>query len=474
MTTCIFAAQNPPMALLKSISGIRGTIGGTTGENLTPLDIVKFTAAFAQIMKADVPTPKIVVGRDGRISGEMVQQLVMQTLVGLGIEVIDLGLSTTPTVELAVPAEGAMGGIIITASHNPKEWNALKLLNEKGEFIDAAVGAQVLSLAATESFTFSSVHQLGRITPKDYLSFHVEAILRYPLVDPALIAKRKLKVVVDAINSTGAIYVPAVLRALGVENIVVLNQEITGDFAHNPEPLPAHLRGLSEAVLQHKADVGIAVDPDVDRLCFVNEDGSLFGEEYTLVAVADYVLSKRKGNTVSNMSSTKALREITIQRGGSYAPAAVGEVNVVQKMKDTHAVIGGEGNGGIIVPDFHYGRDALIGIALFLTHFAAQEKSLSGFRNNYPNYFISKNKIELSPAFNLTTLFTALAEKYKKQPQNREDGLRIEFEQDWVHLRASNTEPIIRIYAESDLEKKADNIAQRLLSDITEISQSLS
>jgi phosphomannomutase len=458
------------MSLLKSISGIRGTIGGSVGENLTPVDIVKFTAAFATIITEGVISPRVVVGRDGRISGEMVQQLVMQTLVSLGIEVIDLGLSTTPTVEIAVPAEKAAGGIIITASHNPREWNALKLLNEKGEFIDAAVGARVLALADLQSFNFSSVEKLGKIISKNYLEQHVEAVLNYPLVKKEIISKKKLKVVVDAINSTGATYVPALLRALGVEEITVINETVNGQFAHNPEPLPEHLRQLCEEVVRQGADLGIAVDPDVDRLCFVNEDGTLFGEEFTLVAVADYILTERKGNTVSNMSSTKALRELTLKRGGVYTPAAVGEVNVVKKMKETLAVIGGEGNGGIIVPDFHYGRDALIGIALFLSHFARQDKSMSGFRKNYPNYFISKNKIELPADVNLNMLFDTIEKKYKKQPINREDGLRIEFDQDWVHLRASNTEPIIRVYAESDLAAKANNIAQQLLRDVVELS----
>lgn len=460
------------MSLIKSISGIRGTIGGEVGVNLTPLDIVKFTASFASVISKGKSNSRIVVGRDGRISGPMVQQLVMQTLAGLGVEVIDLGLSTTPTVEIAVPAEKADGGIIITASHNPREWNALKLLNADGEFIDAETGRAVLQLAEEQSFQFAPVEKLGSILSKDYLDFHIDAVLNYPLVDANLVASRKLKIVVDAINSTGATYVPALLKKLGVQDVIVINDTVDGQFAHNPEPLPEHLRGLCEEVVRQGADLGIAVDPDVDRLCFVNEDGTLFGEEYTLVAVADYVLSKRKGNTVSNMSSTKSLREVTISRGGTYAPAAVGEVNVVKKMKETHAVIGGEGNGGIIVPDFHYGRDALIGIALFLSHFAAQDKSISGFRKNYPNYFISKNKIELPEGMNLPALLDQLSKKYKKQPQNREDGLRIEFDQDWVHLRASNTEPIVRIYAESDLETKASNIAQQLLRDIRENSLS--
>ena len=459
------------MALIKSISGIRGTIGGKPGENLTPLDVVKFTAAFGTIIAKGKTNPRIVVGRDGRISGEMVQQLVNQTLVGLGIEVIDLGLSTTPTTEIAVTAEKADGGIILTASHNPKEWNALKLLNEKGEFIDAATGAQVLALAQSEELQFASIDKLGKIITAEYLEFHINAVKQYPLVNTGLIATRKFKVVVDAINSTGAIYVPSMLKALGVEEVIVLNAEVNGRFAHNPEPLPEHLRELCTEVVRHHADLGIAVDPDVDRLCFVNEDGTLFGEEYTLVAIADYVLSKRPGNTVSNMSSTKSLKEVTLQRGGVYTPSAVGEVNVVAKMKETNAVIGGEGNGGIIVPDFHYGRDALIGIGLFLTHLAEQQKTMSMLRRNYPDYFISKNKIELDPSVDVKVVFEKISEKYSKHPVNKEDGLKIEFDNDWVHLRTSNTEPIIRIYAESDLEAKASNIAQQLIRDIREFSQ---
>jgi phosphomannomutase len=458
------------MALIKSISGIRGTVGGKTGDNLTPLDIVKFTAAYGTIIANGKTDARIVVGRDGRISGEMVQQLVNQTLVGLGIQVIDLGLSTTPTIELAVTAEKAEGGIILTASHNPKEWNALKLLNEKGEFIDAATGAAVLALAQSEELNFATVDKLGKVITADYLDFHIRAVKEYPLVDVALIQQMKLKVVVDAINSTGATYVPALLKALGVEEVIVINGEVNGKFAHNPEPLPEHLRELCAEVVRHRAHLGISVDPDVDRLCFVNEDGTLFGEEYTLVAVADYVLSKRPGNTVSNMSSTKSLKEITLAKGGVYTPSAVGEVNVVAKMKETNAVIGGEGNGGIIVPDFHYGRDALIGIGLFLTHLAEQQKKMSALRRNYPDYFISKNKIELDPAVEVKAVFEKISAKYSKHPINTEDGLKIEFEQDWVHLRTSNTEPIIRIYAESDLEAKAANIAQQLMRDIKEFS----
>lgn len=459
------------MALIKSISGIRGTIGGKPGDNLTPVDIVKFAAAYGSIMAEGKERTKIVIGRDGRISGAMVQELVVNTLTGLGIDVVDLGLSTTPTVEVAVKMANADGGIILTASHNPKEWNALKLLNEDGEFISAETGARVLELAAKEEFVFASVDKLGTVMADDsYGQLHIDAILQYPLVNKAAIANQNFKVVVDAINSTGAIYVPALLKALGVNDVIVLNGEVNGKFAHNPEPLPEHLSQLCNEVVKQQADLGIAVDPDVDRLCFVNEDGTLFGEEYTLVAVADYVLSKRKGNTVSNMSSTKALKEVTIKHGGSYSPSAVGEVNVVKKMKETNAVIGGEGNGGIIVPDFHYGRDALIGIALFLSHLADQKKGIKSLRGTYPDYFISKNKIELQNGVDVQGIFEKIKVKYKNQPINNEDGLKIEFENDWVHLRTSNTEPIIRIYAESDFETKANNIAGQLMRDIREFS----
>lgn len=460
------------MALIKSISGIRGTIGGKPGDNLTPVDIVKFAAAFGTIIAKDKPATKIVIGRDGRISGGMVQELVVNTLTGLGIDVVDLELSTTPTVEVAVKMEKADGGIILTASHNPKEWNALKLLNEEGEFISAETGAKVLELAANEEFHFASVDKLGTVTKNEtYLQKHIDAILKYPLVNAKAIARQHFKVVVDAINSTGAIYVPALLKALGVTEVIVLNGEVNGKFAHNPEPLAEHLSQLCNEVVQQKAHLGIAVDPDVDRLCFVNEDGTLFGEEYTLVAVADYVLSKRKGNTVSNMSSTKALKEVTLKHGGEYFPSAVGEVNVVKKMKEVNAVIGGEGNGGIIVPDFHYGRDALIGIGLFLSHLADQKKGIKSLRSQYPDYFISKNKIELNNGINVKAIFEKIKKKYKKNPINTEDGLKIEFENDWVHLRTSNTEPIIRIYAESDFETKANNIAMQLMRDIKEFSQ---
>ncbi len=459
------------MALIKSISGIRGTIGGKPGENLTPVDIVKFSAAFGTIISSGKKKRKIVIGRDGRISGSMVQNLVVNTLIGLGIDVIDLGLSTTPTVEVAVKMENADGGIILTASHNPKEWNALKLLNSEGEFISAETGAEVLELAENENFSFVPVDKLGKITFDDsYLQKHIDAVLAYPLVDAKAIAKQNYKVVVDAVNSTGATFVPALLEALGVKNVIVLNEEVNGHFAHNPEPLPEHLTQLSNEVVKQKADFGIAVDPDVDRLCFVNEDGSMFGEEYTLVAIADYVLSKKVGDTVSNMSSTKALKEITLKHGGSYFPSAVGEVNVVKKMKEVGAVIGGEGNGGIIVPDFHYGRDALIGIGLFLSHLAGHSNGMKSFRNRYPDYFISKNKIELNNGIDVKAIFEKIKDKYKKSPINTEDGLKIEIDNDWVHLRTSNTEPIIRIYAESDFETKANNIAMQLMRDIKEFS----
>lgn len=459
------------MALIKSISGIRGTIGGKPGDNLTPIDIVKFAAAYGSIISKDKTSSKIVIGRDGRISGAMVQHLVVNTLIALGINVVDLGLSTTPTVEVAVQMENADGGIILTASHNPKEWNALKLLNSQGEFISAETGAKVLDLAAKEDFSFTTVDKLGTITvDNSYLQKHIEAVLKYPLVNAKAIAKQNFKIVVDAVNSTGATFVPALLKALGVNDIIILNGEVNGRFAHNPEPLPEHLSELSNEVVKQKADLGIAVDPDVDRLCFVCEDGSMFGEEYTLVAVADYILSKKKGNTVSNMSSTKALKEITIKHGGEYFPSAVGEVNVVKKMKEVNAVIGGEGNGGIIVPDFHYGRDALIGIGLFLSHLAGHKKGIKSFRNTFPDYFISKNKIELINGIDVKAIFEKIKKKYKKNPLNTEDGLKIEFDNDWVHLRTSNTEHIIRIYAESDFETTANNIAMQIMRDIKEFN----
>jgi len=458
------------MALIKSISGIRGTIGGKVGEGLSPLDIVKYTAAYGTwLLQQNHSTKKVIVGRDGRISGTMVQNIVVSTLNALGLDVVDVGLSTTPTVEMAVGFENAAGGIILTASHNPKEWNALKLLNHRGEFINAADGQKVLDIAEANDFNFTTVDKLGIHTINTTaLNQHIDAIINYPLVDVAAIANKKFKIVIDAINSTGAFAVPQLLNALGVENIIVLNGEVNGQFAHNPEPLPQHLGSLCQEVERQKADLGIAVDPDVDRLCFVTEDGLVFGEEYTLVAVADYVLKHKKGNTVSNMSSTRALKDVTIKNGGIYTPSAVGEVNVVNKMKETNAVIGGEGNGGIIVPDLHYGRDALIGIALFLTHLAKENKTARQLRNTYPDYFISKNKIDLTEGFNIEKIFNHVKSKYKNNPINTEDGLKIEFENDWVHLRTSNTEPIIRIYSESNFSTTADNIAKRMMQDISE------
>jgi phosphomannomutase len=458
------------VALIKSISGIRGTIGGKPNENLTPLDIVKFAAAFGTWIKDSVShSKKIIVGRDGRISGEMVRNLVVSTLTGLGLDVHDLGLSTTPTVEMAVTGERAAGGIIITASHNAKDWNALKLLNSAGEFISAETGAVILEKAARDAFSFAPVDKLGSYTvDNSYLNKHIQAVLDYPLIDLPAVRSKHFKVVVDTINSTGSLFIPPLLRAMGVENIRILNEEVNGRFDHNPEPLPENLAGLSAEVKKSGADLGIAVDPDVDRLCFVCEDGTMFGEEFTLVAVADYVLSQRPGNTVSNMSSTKALKEITLKHGGQYFPSAVGEVNVVNKMKEVHAVIGGEGNGGIIVPDLHYGRDALIGIGLFLSALARHKNGMRSFRSKYPDYFISKNKIELGSGVDVHKLFEQIKTKYKNHPANTEDGLKIEFDEDWVHLRTSNTEPIIRIYAESNFETTANNIARRLMKDIRE------
>ena len=413
----------------------------------------------------------IVIGRDGRVSGEMVSALVVNTLLGLGLDVLDLGLSTTPTVELAVPGEKAAGGIILTASHNPKEWNALKLLNSSGEFISAEEGQAVLEKAQKEDFVFAPVERLGTYTQTDaWLQKHIDAVINYPLVDVAAIRQKKFRIVADTINSTGALFLPPLLKALGVAEVLLINEEINGKFAHNPEPLPENLVGLSAQVVKSRADMGIATDPDVDRLCFVNEDGSMFGEEYTLVAVADYVLSQRPGNTVSNMSSTKALKEITLHRGGEYFPSAVGEVNVVNTMKAVNAVIGGEGNGGIIVPDLHYGRDALIGIGLFLSALAQSRGGMKSFRAKYPDYFISKNKIELRTGIDVPAVLEKIRKKYKNHPVNTDDGLKIEFDSDWVHLRSSNTEPIIRIYAESSFETTANNIALRLMQDIKEFS----
>jgi len=460
------------VALIKSISGIRGTIGGAPNDNLTPLDIVKFTAAFGTLIKKERGTTKIVIGRDARPSGEMVNALVTSTLQALGIDVVDLGLSTTPTVEIAVPLEKAAGGIILTASHNPVQWNALKLLNEKGEFISGKDGEEVLEIAKREDFTFAPVTKLGTYAKDDtYLQKHIDSILELPLVDVAAVKNRGFRVVVDAVNSTGGIAVPMLLKALGVTTKEIYC-EPTGHFPHNPEPLPEHLMDICREVKKGKYDLGIVVDPDVDRLALVSEDGSPFGEEYTLVAVADYVLNnskKKKGNTVSNLSSTRALRDVTEKAGGEYFAAAVGEVNVVSLMKDCDAIIGGEGNGGVIYPELHYGRDALVGIALFLTHVAKSGLPVSRLRATYPNYFISKNKIELTPSIDVDKVLEEIKKKYKKQPINAIDGVKIEFDYEWVHLRKSNTEPIIRIYAESDLEVKADNLAKKIIADIKEI-----
>jgi phosphomannomutase len=457
------------VALIKSISGIRGTIGGKPGDTLSPLDVVKFTSAFGSWLIEKTGQKKVVIGRDGRISGAMVSSLVSNTLIALGIDVVDLGLSTTPTVELAVTREKAAGGIIITASHNPREWNALKLLNADGEFISGEDGADVLARAEVALFNYAAVEKLGKYREDDsYLQKHIEAILNLDLVDVSAIKKKKLKIVVDAVNSTGAIFIPELLKALGVKDVIVLNGEVNGKFAHNPEPLPQNLSQLSMEVNKSGAHLGIAVDPDVDRLVLVCEDGSMFGEEYTLVAVADYVLSKRNGNTVSNMSSSRALKDVTLKHGGEYFPSAVGEVNVVKKMKEVNAVIGGEGNGGIILPDLHFGRDALVGVALFLTHLCTSEKSAKQLRGSYPDYFIIKNKMELQQGLDLNSIFDKIRKKYKSQPVNTEDGLRIEFDNDWVHLRSSNTEPIIRIIAESSFETTANNIAMRLMHDIKE------
>ncbi|MCC7302765.1 MAG: phosphoglucosamine mutase [Bacteroidia bacterium] len=462
------------MTLIKSISGIRGTIGGKAGEGLSPVDIVRFAAAYGSWLKKNTKAKKIrvVLGRDARISGPMVSALVVHTLSGMGIDVIDLGLSTTPTVELAVPAEKAEGGIIITASHNPRQWNALKLLNKSGEFISEKEGNDLLKIAEKGDFDFAELQSLGKISnDSEWIDKHIGMITSLKLVDIKAIKEKKFRIVVDAVNSTGGIAVPRLLKALGVEDVLVLFGEPTGDFAHNPEPLPENLRDISKAVVKNKAHLGIVVDPDVDRLALVCEDGEMFGEEYTLVAVADYVLtnSKKAGNTVSNLSSTRALRDVTEKHGGSYSASAVGEVNVVEMMKATNAVIGGEGNGGIIYPELHYGRDALVGIALFLSQLARFGKSISMLRATFPDYHISKNKIELTSDIDVGELVEGVKEKYKKQPINTADGVKIEFDKEWVHLRRSNTEPIIRIYSESASETTADNLARKIMSDIREL-----
>ena len=460
------------MTLIKSISGIRGTIGGFQGENLTPIDAVKYAAAYGSWVKQqrDKDNYKVIVGRDARISGNMMQQLVMNTLVGLGIDVVDLDLSTTPTVEVAVTLEHADGGIILTASHNPKEWNALKLLNHKGEFLDAEEGQKILDIAENGNINFSEVDDLGKITSNQaYIDIHIDEILDLPLVNVEAIKKAKFKVVVDGVNSTGGIAVPALLEALGAEP-VKLYCDPTGEFPHNPEPLKEHLGDLMKMVVDEHADFGIVVDPDVDRLAFVDEDGDMFGEEYTLVAVADYVLQNTPGNTVSNMSSSRALRDITEKRNGNYTASAVGEVNVVVKMKETNAVIGGEGNGGIIYPELHYGRDSLVGIALFLSYLADLRISVSALRKTYTSYFMSKKKIQLTPQLDVDGILKAMEAKYASEEINTIDGVKIDFANNWVHLRKSNTEPIIRIYTEAKSQEEADNLADKIIDEIKTIA----
>jgi phosphomannomutase len=440
------------------------------GNGLTPTDIVKFTSAYGRWVIASTGKNKVVIGRDARISGEMVRNLVVGTLQSIGIDVVDLGLSTTPTVEIAVPDENAGGGIILTASHNPKQWNALKLLNDKGEFISDQEGQLVLSMAEESDFEFAEVNSLGKVSYDDsYLQKHIEKVLALPLVNAEAVRNANFKIAIDCVNSSGGIFVPALLKALGVKTIYELYCEPDGEFPHNPEPLPENLIDLSRMVVAKKADLGIAVDPDVDRLCFVCEDGSMFGEEYTLVAVSDYVLKHTPGNTVSNLSSTRALRDVTESAGGTYNAAAVGEVNVVNKMKETQAIIGGEGNGGVIYPESHYGRDALVGIALFLTHLAISRQSVSVLRASYPAYYISKNKITLTPEMDIDSLLLEVEKRYENQPHTTIDGLKIEFDKQWVHLRKSNTEPIIRIYSESSSETGAEYLAQKIISDIKEI-----
>ena len=459
------------MTLIKSISGIRGTIGSQPGNNLTPIDIVKFTTAYARFMseKNDGKKLRVVVGRDARISGEMVNDIIEGTLLGCGVDVINVGLCTTPGTEMAVITHKADGGIIITASHNPKQWNALKLLNEKGEFLNDAEGKRVLALADDDNFEFPDVDHLGKvISREDFNDTHIAQVLALPLVDVEAVRARKFKVVVDAVNSVGGVVMPKLLRELGCE-VVELNCEPTGHFAHNPEPLPQNLTEISEVIVREGADLGIVVDPDVDRLAFVNEDGTMFVEEYTLVAVADYILSKQVGNTVSNLSSSRALRDVTQSHGGSYSASAVGEVNVVEMMKQTGAIIGGEGNGGVIYPELHYGRDALVGTALFLTYFAQKNMTMTALRATYPAYFASKNKIELTPAIDVDKVLLEMKERYASENVNDIDGVKIDFAESWVHLRKSNTEPIIRIYTEAKSPAEADDLAQRFITEISEI-----
>lgn len=460
------------MTLIKSISGIRGTIGGKVDQALTPIDAVKFAAAYGSWLKNKNPNQrlKVVIGRDARISGQMISDLVVSTLIGLGIDVVNLNLSTTPTVEIAVPMENAQGGIILTASHNPKQWNALKLLNEKGEFISGMDGETILAIAASDSYEFAEVDDLGLVTnDESYMQKHIDAILALPLVDKNAIAAANFNIVVDAVNSTGGIFVPALLKQLGVKQITELYCEPTGHFPHNPEPLPEHLTDLSAKIKEIGAQIGITVDPDVDRLALVCEDGSMFGEEYTLVACADYVLKHTPGATVSNLSSTRALRDITEKAGQTYAASAVGEVNVVVKMKELGAVIGGEGNGGIIYPELHYGRDSLVGIALILSHLAHEKKTLTALRDAYPKYVISKNKIELTPEINVDNVLEKMADKYASEEVDTTDGVKIYIGKEWVHLRKSNTEPIIRIYSESKTLEAADALAKKIIGDIKEL-----
>ncbi len=475
MNACTFAIKiynQITMTLIKSISGIRGTIGGKVGDNLTPVDAVKFASAYGSWLKNETNKehPTVVVGRDARISGAMIQQLVMNSLVGLGIHVIDLGLSTTPTVEIAVPLEKADGGIILTASHNPKQWNALKLLNNKGEFLNAENGKKILEIAEEDAYVFAEVDDLGSITTNDtYIDKHIEEVLNLPLVDAELVKKAGFKVVVDAVNSTGGIAIPKLLRKLGVET-VELYCDPTGHFPHNPEPLKEHLTDLSDLVVKEKADLGITVDPDVDRLAFMSENGDMFGEEYTLVACADFVLGKTPGNTVSNLSSSRALREVTRKHNGVYEASAVGEVNVVEKMKATNAIIGGEGNGGIIYPASHYGRDSLVGVALFLTHLAGKKCSVSELRASYPSYFMSKNKVQLTPDLNVDNILKGFHDKHTAEEVSTIDGVKVDFADSWVHLRKSNTEPIIRIYTEALSQQEADQLAEDTIGTLKEIA----
>lgn len=461
------------MTLIKSISGIRGTIGGNTGDNLTPLDIVELTSAYAAMLQAGNPNKRIsvVVGRDARVSGDMVSRIVCGALQGMGIDVIDTGLSTTPTTEMAVTHHKAAGGIIITASHNPMQWNALKLLNEKGEFISNEEGLLLQRIANNHEFNYASVKELGKYSAYDRsIQDHIDAVLALPLVNKEAIAKANFSIIMDAVNSTGSISIPPLLEQLGVKNITVLNDEPNGLFAHNPEPIPENLTGISEAIKNGKYDLGVVVDPDVDRLAFIKPNGEMYGEEYTLVSVADYILQHAKGNTVSNLSSTRALRDVSNKYGVTYTAAAVGEVNVVEKMKSTNAIIGGEGNGGVIYPELHYGRDALVGVALFLSYMATSGKSCEEIRAQYPDYKISKNKIELTNDINTPELLNDIAAKYADEKVSRIDGVKIDFEDCWVHVRSSNTEPILRIYAEALTMEKADELALRIIQDVREIA----